>query len=91
MKSSILCTLFTIAVCESKQHANKGTAAHTTQCLALLLYVLRQQLWSWRESQFTQPHFFLGKLEHAVNQYLVHILLLVTDNSSVMIQRKGGE
>ena len=35
---------------------------------------------------------FLGKLEQAVNQYFVHILLLVTDNNpSRMIQRKGGE
>ena len=25
--------------------------------------------------------FFLGKLEQAVNQYFVHILLLVTDNN----------
>ena len=34
--------------------------------------------------------FFLGKFEEAVNQYFVHILLLVTDNNpSWMIQRKG--
>ena len=26
-----------------------------------------------------QPHFFLGKLEQAVNQYFMHILSLVTD------------
>ena len=33
--------------------------------------------------------FFLGKLEQAVNQYIVHILSLVTDNNpSWMIQRK---
>ena len=31
--------------------------------------------------QFTKPHFFLGKLEQAVNQYYVHILSLVTDNN----------
>ena len=37
-------------------------------------------------------HFFLGKLEQAVNQYFVHILSLVTDNNPTgMIQRKGGE
>ena len=37
-------------------------------------------------------HFFLGKLEQAVNQYFVQILSLVTDNSpSCMIQRKVGE
>ena len=37
-------------------------------------------------------HFFLGKLEQAINQYFVHILSLVTDNNpSWMIQRKGGE
>ena len=36
--------------------------------------------------------FFLGKLEQAVNQYFGHILSLVTyNNSSWMIQRKGGE
>ena len=35
-------------------------------CLSvLLLYVPSQQLWSWRDSQFTKPHFFLGKLEQA--------------------------
>ena len=46
-------------------------------CLFLLLYVPSQQLWSWRGGQFTLPHFFLGKLEQAVNQYFVHILSLV--------------
>ena len=36
--------------------------------------------------------FFLGKLEQAVNQYFLHIVLLVTDNNpSWMIQQKGGE
>ena len=51
-------------------------------CLfVLLLYVPSQQLWSWRDGQFTYPHFFLGKLEQAVNQYFVHILSLVTDNN----------
>ena len=40
-----------------------------------------QQLWSWRDGQFTKPHFFLGKLEQAVNQYFVHILSLVTGNN----------
>ena len=58
----------------------------------LLLYVQCQQLWSLRDGQFTWPHFFLGKLEQAVNQYFVHILSLVTDNNpSWIIQRKGGE
>ena len=47
----------------------------------LLLYFPSQQLWSWRDGQFTKPHFFLGKLEQAVNQYFVHILSLVTDNN----------
>ena len=66
---------------------------HVIVCLfVLLLYVPSQQLWSWRDGQFTLPHFFLGKLEQAVNQYFMHILLLVTDNNpSWMIQRKGGE
>ena len=47
----------------------------------LLLYVPSQQLWSWRDNKFTQLHFFLGKLEQAVNQYFVHILSLITDNN----------
>ena len=37
-------------------------------CLFLLLYVPCQQLWSLRDGQFTYPHFFLGRLEQAVNQ-----------------------
>ena len=47
----------------------------------LLLYVPSQQLWSWWDGQFTSPHFSLGKLQQAVNQYFVHILSLVTDNN----------
>ena len=36
--------------------------------------------------------FFLGKLEQAVNQYIVHILSRVTDNNPSWIkQRKEGE
>ena len=39
-----------------------------TVCLfVFLLYVPSQQLWSLRDSQFTLPHFFLGRLEQAVN------------------------
>ena len=49
--------------------------------LVLLLYVPSQQLRPWRDGQFTLPHFFLGKLEQAVNQYFVHILSLVTDTN----------
>ena len=37
-------------------------------CLILLLYVPCQQLWSLRDGQFTLRHFFLGRLEQAVNQ-----------------------
>ena len=38
-------------------------------CLfVLLLYVPSQQLWSLRDGQFTYTHFFLGRLEQAVNQ-----------------------
>ena len=73
--------------------AAKGVFNHAFQlgqmsCLfVLLLYVPSQQLWSWRDGQFTLPRFFLGKLEQAVNQYFVHILSLVTDNNpSWMIQ-----
>ena len=36
--------------------------------------------------------FFLGKLEQAVNQYLMYILSLKTDNNpSWMIQQRGGK
>ena len=62
-----------------------GSFEHTKHmfvCLfVLLLYAPSQQLWPWRDSQFTLPHFFLGKLEQAVNQYFVHIISLVTDNN----------
>ena len=37
------------------------------------------------------PHFFLGKLEQAVNQYFVHILKLVTDNDSAEGRRMTVE
>ena len=71
---------------------NLGIALLLFVLFILLLYVPSQQLWSWRDVQFTYPHFFLGKLEQAVNQYFVHILSLVTDNNpSWTIQRKGGE
>ena len=36
--------------------------------VSLLLYVPSQQLWSLRDGQFTQPYFFLGRLEQVVNQ-----------------------
>ena len=37
-------------------------------CLfVLLLYVPSQQLWSWLDGQFTQSHFFPGKLEQIVS------------------------
>ena len=39
-------------------------------CLfVLFLYVPTQQLWSWRDGQFTKPPFFLDKLEQAVNTH----------------------
>ena len=53
-------------------------------CFILLLYVPSKQLWSWRDGQFTLPHFFPGKLEQAVNQYFLHILSLVTDKQSFL-------
>ena len=33
------------------------------------------------QSVHLTAHFFLGKLEQAVNQYFMHILPLVTDNN----------
>ena len=53
-------------------------------CLfVVLLYVPSQQLRSWRRWMVSSPNhnFFLGKLVQAVNQNLVHILSLVTDNN----------
>ena len=35
--------------------------------------------------------FFLGELDYAVEQYFMHILLLVTLNNLSLNQRKGGE
>ena len=48
-----------------------------------------QQLWSCRHGQFTKSHIFLDKLDQAVNQYFVHILLLETDNNPSWVS--GGE
>ena len=74
---------------------NEGTTLKKVpneSCCFLLLYVPSQQLWSSPDVQFTKPHFFLGKLKRAVNQYFLHKLSLVTDNNpSWMIQQKGGE
>ena len=48
--------------------AGKLIAAGFVCLFVLLLYIPSQQLWSWRDGQFTKPHFNLGKLEQAVNQ-----------------------
>ena len=70
----------------------RRASSQTITLFVLVLYVPSPQLWSWRDGQFTKPHFFLCKLEQAVNQYFVHILSLETDNNhSKKIQRKGGE
>ena len=63
---------------------NFGTEFLSIKLFVLLLYVPSQQLWSWCDGQFTLvtlPHFFMGKLEQAVNQYFMHILSLLTDNN----------
>ena len=44
----------------------------------VLLYAPSQQLWSW-------PHFFLGKLEQAVNQFFVHILSLIITSLPLLV------
>ena len=36
------------------------------------------------------PHFFLGKLEQAINQYFVHILSLVTDKKRFLNDSAEG-
>ena len=60
-------------------------------CLfVLLLYVPCQQLWSLRDGQFTSPHFFLGRLEQAVNQLFVNILSLVTDKQPFLNKSAEG-
>ena len=42
-----------------------------------------------RSVHLTTP-FYLGKLEQAVNPYLVHILSLVTDNSLILNESAEG-
>ena len=49
-------------------YADKKIEVAMFVLFVLLLYVPSQQLWSLRDGQFTQPHFFLGRLEQAVNQ-----------------------
>ena len=46
----------------------------------LLLYIPSQQLWSWRDGS-SLSFFFQSKLEQAGNQYLVHILSLISDSN----------
>ena len=46
-------------------------------CVCFVVLRPSQHLWTLRDGQFTEPHFFLGKHEQAVNQYFVHILSLV--------------
>ena len=56
---------------------------HFSRGICFVCFVaLSHQLWSWSDSQFTYPHFFLGKLEQAINHYFELILSLVTDNPS---------
>ena len=52
-------------------------------CLfVLLLYVpVNSYGHFWMVSSPNHAHFFLGKLEQAVNQYFVHILSLVADHN----------
>ena len=66
--------------------------ARITNFVALFcLFVCFVALRSRRDSQFAKPHVFLGKLEQAVNQYLVHILSHVTDNDSAEGRRMTVE
>ena len=52
-------------------------------CLfGLMLYVHVQQLRLCRDGQLSYSHHSLASLPEAGNQYLVHILLPLTDNSS---------
>ena len=54
----------------------------------LLLYVSVNSYGHVRTVSSSSHTFFLGKLEQAVNQYLVHILLPVTDNNCVTVTEK---
>ena len=55
---------------------------NTMFCLfVLLLYFVNSYGHDWTVSSPIKLHFFLGKLEQAVNQYSVHILSLITDNN----------
>ena len=66
--------------------------AYSGILFVLLFYVKSTAMVIAERSVHLTTLFFLGKLEQAVNQFFVHILLLVTDsNPSWMIQRKGEE
>ena len=60
---------------------SKSVAGPSFCFVALRPKSTAMSLWPWWDGKFTQPHFYLGKLEQAVNQYFVHILSLVTDNN----------
>ena len=88
LKSNVMGRKFIITLvfyCHTSSYVSVYLVSGYMSCIVclfvLLLYAPSQQLWSWRDCQFTSQHFFLGKLEQAVNQYFVHILSLVTDNN----------
>ena len=58
------------------KYRGDGTAVICFVCL----FALRpgQQLCSWRDGQFTEPHLFLGKLEQTVNTVLCAHTLTTT-------------
>ena len=67
------------------QSLNNGMfeAHRNGQCHLFVCFVaLRPKSTAMVMGAVSSPnHFFLGKLEQAVNQYFVHILSLVTDNN----------
>ena len=57
-------------------------------CVWFEFFHLSELIWSYGDGHLTQPRFYLGKLDKAVNQFFVRILLFVTDNNPSRISGK---
>ena len=68
----MFCLVYFAALCpKSTAMVMAGWSVHLTKAMVMA-----------GRSVYLTTLFFLGKLEQAVNQYFLHILLLVTDNNS---------
>ena len=59
--------------------------------ICLILYISVNSYGHVKTVWVHQPHFFLGKLDKAVNQYFMHILSLATDNPSWIKRKKKND